>query len=115
MRTQRLLPLALAATALLVTACGTSDDASDPAQSASPSSASSAPASPSSPSSPSSTAPSGTAKPKPQPEPSRPPGSQKPVRGVVSAGGAAKGPLESTATALPDAAAIKKYAAALPT
>ena len=119
MRTQRLLPLALAATALLVTACGTSDDASDPAQSASSSASSASPSSASSassdPSASSSTAPSGTAKPKPQPEPSRPPGSQKPVRGVVSAGGAAKGPLESTATPLPDAAAIKKYAAALPT
>ena len=108
MHIQRLLPLALAATALLVTACGTAEDASDPGQS------SSAPAS-SAPASPSASASSGTSKPKSQPEPSRPPSAQKSVRGLVSAGGAAKGPLETTATPLADAAAIKKYAATLGT
>ena len=100
MHPTRLLPLALAATALLVTACGTSDEASDPGASASPSASSS---------------PSGTPEPKPQPEPSRPPGSEKPVRGLVSAGGAAEGDLEKTATPLPDAAAIEAYAATLGT
>ncbi|MGH3353116.1 MAG: hypothetical protein ACRDPS_20805 [Nocardioides sp.] len=114
----RLLPLALAATALLLTACGTAEDASDPGQGSSdPASsppASSAPAS-SAPASPAPSTSSGTAKPKPQPEPSRPPSSQKAVRGLVSAGGAAKGPLEKTATPLADAAAIKKYAATLAT
>lgn len=104
---KRLLPLAVAATALLVTACGTSsEDASDPGSSTSPSASASQSASPSS---------SGTPKPKPkpQPEPSRPPSSEKPVRGLVSAGGAAKGALEKTATALTDQAAIEKYAAGL--
>ncbi|OIJ24753.1 hypothetical protein [Nocardioides luteus] len=100
MHPTRLLPLALAATALLVTACGTSDEASDPAASPTPSASSS---------------PSGTTEPKPQPEPSRPPSSEKPVRGLVSAGGAAEGDLERTATPLPDAAAIKAYAATLGT
>ncbi|MFD7073977.1 hypothetical protein ACFU7D_02175 [Nocardioides sp. NPDC057577] len=112
MHPTRLLPLALAATALLLTACGTSEDASDPGASPSPS-ASSSPASPSP--SPSSPSPSGTPKPKPQPEPSRPPSSEKPVRGLVSAGGAAEGDLEKTATPLPDEAAIKAYAATLGT
>lgn len=108
MHPTRLLPLALAATALLVTACGTSEDASDPGASPSPSASSAASSSPS---------PSGTPKPKPkpQPEPSRPPSSEKPVRGLVSAGGAAEGDLEKTATALPDEAAIKAYAATLGT
>ena len=112
MHPTRLLPLALAATALLVTACGTSDEASDPGSSPSPS-ASSSPAS----SAPPSPSPSGTPKPKPkpQPEPSRPPSSEKPVRGLVSAGGAAEGSLEKTATPLPDTAAIKAYAATLGT
>jgi len=113
MHPTRLLPLALAATALLVTACGTSDDASDPGSSPSPS-ASSAPASAAS-SAPASPTPSRTPKPKPQPEPSRPPSSEKPVRGLVSAGGAAQGDLEKAATPLPDAAAIKAYAATLGT
>jgi hypothetical protein len=113
MHLTRLLPLALAATALLVTACGTSDEASDPASSPSPS-VSSAPASVAS-SAPTSPSASGTRKPKPQPEPSRPPSSEKPVRGLVSAGGAAKGDLEKTATPLPDEAAIKAYAATLGT
>ncbi|MFI5626825.1 hypothetical protein ACIA03_25425 [Nocardioides sp. NPDC051685] len=94
MHPTRLLPLALAATALLISACGTSDEATDPGSSPSASS-------------------SGT--PKPQPEPSRPPSSEKPVRGLVSAGGAAEGDLEKTATPLPDAAAIKAYAATLGT
>ena len=102
MHPTRLLPLAIAATALLVTACGTSDEASDPGASASPSASASSSA-------------SGTPKPKPQPEPSRPPSSEKPVRGLVSAGGAAEGDLEKTATPLPDAAAIKAYAATLGT
>ncbi|MFJ9392899.1 hypothetical protein ACIRON_29040 [Nocardioides sp. NPDC101246] len=107
----RLLPLALAATALLVTACGTSDEASDPGTSPSPSASSSSSSAPASPS------PSGTPKPKPkpQPEPSRPPSSEKPVRGLVSAGGAAEGDLEKTATPLPDEAAIRAYAATLGT
>ncbi|SDL09626.1 hypothetical protein SAMN05428985_109128 [Nocardioides sp. YR527] len=105
----RLLPLALAATALLVTACGTSDEASDPGTSPSPSASSSSSPAPASPS------PSGTPKPKPQPEPSRPPSSEKPVRGLVSAGGAAEGDLEKTATPLPDEAAIRTYAATLGT
>lgn len=98
MHPTRLLPLALAATALLVSACGTAEEATDPG------------------SSPSASA-SGTPmpKPKPQPEPSRPPSSEKPVRGLVSAGGAAEGDLEKTATALPDEAAIKAYAATLGT
>ncbi|MER7556909.1 hypothetical protein ABTZ46_08205 [Nocardioides sp. NPDC126508] len=104
MHPTRLLPLALAATALLLTACGTSDEASDPSASASSSASASA-----------SSSPSGTPKPKPQPEPSRPPSSEKPVRGLVSAGGAAEGDLEKTATPLPDAAAIKAYAASLGT
>ena len=98
MHPTRLLPLALAATALLVSACGTPDEATDPA---------------SSPSASSSTTP--MPKPKPQPEPSRPPSSEKPVRGLVSAGGAAEGDLEKTATPLPDEAAIKAYAATLGT
>lgn len=92
----RLLPLAVAAMALLVSACGTPDEATDPASSPSAS-------------------PSGTPMPKPQPEPSRPPSSEKPVRGLVSAGGAAEGDLEKTATPLPDEAAIKAYAATLGT
>lgn len=98
MHPTRLLPLALAATALLVSACGTPDEATDPASSPSASL-------------------SGTPmpKPKPQPEPSRPPSSEKPVRGLVSAGGAAEGDLEKTATPLPDEAAIKAYAATLGT
>lgn len=98
MHPTRLLPLALAATALLVSACGTAEEATDPG------------------SSPSASA-SGTPmpKPKPQPEPSRPPSSEKPVRGLVSAGGAAEGDLEKTATALPNEAAIKAYAATLGT
>ncbi|MER6972622.1 hypothetical protein ABT304_16300 [Nocardioides sp. NPDC000445] len=98
MHPTRLLPLALAATALLVSACGTAEEATDPGSSPSASS-------------------SGTPmpKPKPQPEPSRPPSSEKPVRGLVSAGGAAEGDLEKTATALPDEAAIKAYAATLGT
>ena len=98
MHPTRLLPLALAATALLVSACGTPDEATDPA------------------SSPSASA-SGTPmpKPKPQPEPSRPPSSEKPVRGLVSAGGAAEGDLEKTATPLPDEAAVEAYAATLGT
>lgn len=111
----RLLPLALAATTLLVTACGTSDEASDPASSPSPS-ASSAPASAaSSPPASASPSPSGTQKPKPQPEPSRPPSSEKPVRGIVAAGAAAEGDLEKTATPLPDETAIEAYAATLGT
>ncbi|MER6936773.1 hypothetical protein ABTX24_07260 [Nocardioides sp. NPDC127514] len=100
MHPTRLLPLALAATALLVSACGTAEEATDPGSSPSAS-------------------PSGTPmpkpKPKPQPEPSRPPSSEKPVRGLVSAGGAAEGDLEKTATPLPDEAAIKAYAATLGT
>lgn len=96
MHPPRLLPLAVAATALLVSACGTPDEATDPASSPSASL-------------------SGTPMPKPQPEPSRPPGSEKPVRGLVSAGGAAEGDLEKTATPLPDEAAIKAYAATLGT
>lgn len=98
MHPTRLLPLALAATALLVSACGTAEEATDPG------------------SSPSASA-SGTPmpKPKPQPEPSRPSSSEKPVRGLVSAGGAAEGDLEKTATPLPDEAAIKAYAATLGT
>ncbi|MER7608489.1 hypothetical protein [Nocardioides sp. NPDC127503] len=98
MHPTRLLPLAVAATALLVSACGTPDEATDPASSPSASL-------------------SGTPmpKPKPQPEPSRPPSSEKPVRGLVSAGGAAEGDLEKTATPLPDEAAIKAYAATLGT
>lgn len=111
----RLLPLALAATALLVTACGTSDEASDPASSPSPSASSAPASSASSPPASASPSPSGTQKPKPQPEPSRPPSSEKPVRGLVSAGGAAKGDLEKTATPLADKAAIKAYAATLGT
>lgn len=98
MHPTRPLPLALAATALLVSACGTPDEATDPASS--PSASSSATPMP---------------KPKPQPEPSRPPSSEKPVRGLVSAGGAAEGDLERTATPLPDEAAIKAYAATLGT
>ena len=98
MHPTRLLPLALAATALLVSACGTPDEATDPASS--PSASSSATPMP---------------KPKPQPEPSRPPSSEKPVRGLVSAGGAAEGDLEKTATPLPDEAAVKAYAATLGT
>ena len=98
MHPTRLLPLALAATALLVTACGTPDEATDPGSS--PSASSSATPMP---------------KPKPQPEPSRPPSSEKPVRGLVSAGGAAEGDLEKTATPLPDEAAVKAYAATLGT
>ena len=100
MHPTRLLPLALAATALLVSACGTSDEATDPG---------------SSPSASSSGTPMPKPKPKPQPEPSRPPSSEKPVRGLVSAGGAAQGDLEKTATPLPDEAAIKAYAATLGT
>lgn len=98
MHPTRLLPLALAATALLVSACGTAEEATDPG------------------SSPSASA-SGTPmpKPKPQPEPSRPSSSEKPVRGLVSAGGAAEGDLEKTATPLLDEAAIKAYAATLGT
>lgn len=98
MHPTRLLPLAFAATALLVSACGTAEEATDPGSSPSAS-------------------PSGTPmpKPKPQPEPSRPPSSEKPVRGLVSAGGAAEGDLEKTATALPNEAAIKAYAATLGT
>lgn len=96
MHPTRLLPLAVAATALLVTACGTPEEASDPGSS--PSASASSPATP-----------------KPQPEPSRPPGSEKPVRGLVSAGGAAEGDLEKTATPLPDEAAIQAYAATLGT
>ncbi len=98
MHPTRLLPLAVAATALLVSACGTPDEATDPGSSPSASL-------------------SGTPmpKPKPQPEPSRPPSSEKPVRGLVSAGGAAEGDLEKTATPLPDEAAIKAYAATLGT
>lgn len=96
MHPTRLLPLAVAATALLVSACGTPDEASDPGSSPSASL-------------------SGTPMPKPQPEPSRPPSSEKPVRGLVSAGGAAEGDLEKTATPLPDEAAIKAYAATLGT
>lgn len=96
MHPTRLLPLAVAATALLVSACGTPDEATDPASSPSASL-------------------SGTPMPKPQPEPSRPPSSEKPVRGLVSAGGAAEGDLEKTATPLPDEAAIKAYAATLGT
>jgi len=98
MHPTRLFPLALAATALLVSACGTSDEATDPGSS--PSASLSATPMP---------------KPKPQPEPSRPPSSEKPVRGLVSAGGAAEGDLEKTATPLPDEAAIKAYAATLGT
>ncbi|MFJ2754948.1 hypothetical protein ACIO3S_05105 [Nocardioides sp. NPDC087217] len=103
MHPTRLLPLALAATALLVSACGTAEEATDPGTSPS--------------ASPSGTplSPTGSAKPKPQPEPSRPPSSEKPVRGLVSAGGAAEGDLEKTATPLPDEAAIKAYAATLGT
>ena len=98
MHPTRLLPLAVAATALLVSACGTPEEATDPASSPSASL-------------------SGTPmpKPKPQPEPSHPPSSEKPVRGLVSAGGAAEGDLEKTATPLPDEAAIKAYAATLGT
>lgn len=96
MHLTRLLPLAVAATALLVSACGTPDEATDPGSSPSAS-------------------PSGTPMPKPQPEPSRPPSSEKPLRGLVSAGGAAEGDLEKTATPLPDEAAIKAYAATLGT
>ncbi|MEU4453195.1 hypothetical protein AB0F44_17805 [Nocardioides sp. NPDC023903] len=98
MHPTRLLPLAVAATALLVSACGTPDEATDPGSS--PSASLSATPMP---------------KPKPQPEPSRPPSSEKPVRGLVSAGGAAEGDLEKTATPLPDEAAIKAYAATLGT
>lgn len=87
MGSQRLLPLALAATALLLAACGTSEEASDPASNPSPSAASSSP----------------------------PPSSAAPVRGMVSAGGAAEGNLETSATALPDEGAIETYAAALGT
>ncbi|TQL70266.1 hypothetical protein FB381_4195 [Nocardioides albertanoniae] len=110
------LPIAFVAAALLVTACGTSDEASDAGQSASPHASASPTPSETAPE-PSATPPSssGTAKPKPQPEPSRPPGAQKSVRGLVSAGGAAKGPLDKAATPLADAAAIKKYAATLAT
>ena len=98
MHPTRLLPLAVAATALLVSDCGTPEEATDPASSPSASL-------------------SGTPmpKPKPQPEPSHPPSSEKPVRGLVSAGGAAEGDLEKTATPLPDEAAIKAYAATLGT
>ncbi|MFD4326717.1 hypothetical protein ACFWQC_18905 [Nocardioides sp. NPDC058538] len=103
MHPTRLLPLALAATALLVSACGTADEATDPASSP-PASSSGSPLSS-----------TGSAKPKPQPEPSRPPSSEKPVRGLVAAGGAAEGDLEKTATPLPDEAAIKAYAATLGT
>ncbi|NGN92935.1 hypothetical protein G5C66_09325 [Nocardioides sp. KC13] len=99
MHPTRLLPLAVAAaTALLISACGTPEEASDPASSPSPSASSSE-----------------TTRPKPQPEPSRPPSSEKPVRGMVSAGGAAQGDLDKTATPLPDAAAIQAYAATLGT
>lgn len=113
MRIRRLLPLAFVATALLATACGTPESASDEAQSASPLSASaSASASPSA--TPTTTpTPTGKSKPKPQPEPSRPPGSEKPVRALVSVGGAAKGPLDKVATPITDAAALEKYAATL--
>jgi len=103
MHPTRLLPLALAATALLVSACGTADEATDPASSPSASSSATPQSS------------TGSAKPKPQPEPSRPPSSEKPVRGLVSAGGAANGDLEKAATPLPDEAAIKAYAATLGT
>lgn len=96
MHPTRLLPLAVAATALLVSSCGTPDEATDPGSSPSPSASA-----------------SGT--PMPLPEPSRPPSSEKPVRGLVSAGGAAEGDLEKTATPLPDEAAIKAYAATLGT
>ncbi|MEI7055614.1 hypothetical protein WBG06_07340 [Nocardioides sp. CCNWLW239] len=91
MGSQRLLPLALAATALLLAACGTSEEASDPASSPSPSAASSSVSS------------------------SPPPSSATPVRGMVSAGGAAEGNLETSATALPDEGAIETYAATLGT
>ncbi|EGD41149.1 OmpA/MotB [Nocardioidaceae bacterium Broad-1] len=96
MHPTRLLPLAVAATALLVSSCGSPDEATDPGSSPTPSASS-----------------PGT--PKSQPEPSRPPSSEKPVRGLVSAGGAAEGDLEKTATPLPDAAAIQAYAAGLGT
>jgi hypothetical protein len=99
----RLLPLAVAATALLVSACGTSEEATDPGSSPSVSPSGTPLSS------------TGSAKPKPQPEPSRPPSSEKPVRGLVSAGGAAEGDLEKTATPLPDEAAIKAYATTLGT
>ncbi|MFE6645004.1 hypothetical protein ACFVJS_00480 [Nocardioides sp. NPDC057772] len=94
MHPTRLLPLAVAATALLVSSCGTPEEASDPGSTPS-----------------ASTSPSGT--PRSEPEPSRPPSSEKPVRGLVSAGGAAEGDLEKSATPLPDAAAIRAYAATL--
>lgn len=99
MHPKRLLPLALAATALLAAACGTPDEATDPGSSPSASAPASSP----------------PPKPKPQPEPSRPPSSEKPVRGIVSAGGAAEGSLETTATPLPNKAAIEAYAATLGT